>query len=591
MFRILLALGLPLSLLFSAHAAVFNEIHYHPPEEEDHLQFIELFNPSDTPESLDGWALRKGVQFSFPPNTVLAPKGLVVIARNPAAFTRHFKPTYPVLGPFTGKLKHSGERLELVNAVGMLVESVAFTDKAPWPKAADGFGASLERIHPTAPAGSPWSWSSSRMPARKVSTGTPGRPNDAAAPALPPVITAVSNTLATVGTPTRIGCDIADRTAITKAFLRVTLHPAAVNQPATTNEIQLIKKSSTGATAHYEAEIPAQPEGTLVRWQVVAENQASARRTFPDVEDPAPTRTFFCGSNTNKAQVGFAFIRQLGNGEKRGPSLRFRPGSNPSQGEIARGNAVFLHAPASGGPVEVFDYVRVVPRQGGWKVHFRKDQLFQEMSGINLIFEGAPRWVLSEHLTYELFRKAASIAPKSDYLRLWMDGRPVGYHLLVEQPNRTLLRRNQRDDDANIYKILWYGQGLEGQHEKKTHLTTGHDDLRKVYGELQRTQGDAQWKVIQQYFNTQEFATYYAISQCVQNWDGYFNNHTLYHDLKPGGKWGIIPWDEDKTWGDFDGASAAYDWYDMPLTYGMKGDTAPGDLKSMFSRGPFGGSM
>src|SRR6476646_7441600 len=70
---------------------------------------------------------------------------------------------------------------------------------------------------------------------------------------------------------------------------------------------------------------------------------------------------------------------------------------------------------------------------------------------------------------------------------------------------------------------------------------------------------------------------YYAVNMCIQNWDGFFNNYYAYHNSGRTGKWEIYPWDEDKTWGDYDGASPTYDWYEMPLTYGMAGDQSPRD--------------
>jgi len=56
---------------------------------------------------------------------------------------------------------------------------------------------------------------------------------------------------------------------------------------------------------------------------------------------------------------------------------------------------------------------------------------------------------------------------------------------------------------------------------------------------------------------------------CIQNWDGFFNNYFTYHDTGGTGRWEIYPWDEDKTWGDYDGASSRYDWFTMPLHFGM----------------------
>ena len=246
--------------------------------------------------------------------------------------------------------------------------------------------------------------------------------------------------------------------------------------------------------------------------------------------------------------------------------------------------------PINNGKIEVFDHIQIPDRKGGWKVHFRKDQAFRGLTDINLIYEYAPRMVLSEHLAYELFRKAGSLTPTSGHLRVWAEGKPRGFFLMVEQPNRNLLRRNDREENSNLYKQLWYGQSLEEQHEKKNNLNSGHEDLRLAVRGLQQLKGKPQWEWIQQNFNVLEFVNYYVVNQCIQNWDGYFNNYTVYHDTKPAGKWGIIPWDEDKTWGDYDGASAGYDWYEMPLDYGKTGSKPPSGLMNMMNRGPFGPS-
>ena len=61
----------------------------------------------------------------------------------------------------------------------------------------------------------------------------------------------------------------------------------------------------------------------------------------------------------------------------------------------------------------------------------------------------------------------------------------MGYHLMVEQPNASFLRRNQRDPDGNLYKLLWYGRDLVGQHEKKNNPETGHTDLVALVRSLQ----------------------------------------------------------------------------------------------------------
>jgi hypothetical protein len=38
----------------------------------------------------------------------------------------------------------------------------------------------------------------------------------------------------------------------------------------------------------------------------------------------------------------------------------------------------------------------------------------------------------------------------------------------------------------------------------------------------------------------------------------------------------MYPWDQDKTWGYYDGMPSGELFYDMPLTFGMEGDAPPG---------------
>ena len=134
-----------------------------------------------------------------------------------------------------------------------------------------------------------------------------------------------------------------------------------------------------------------------------------------------------------------------------------------------------------------------------------------------------------------------------------------------------------------------FNRGLVQQHEKKTNLSTGHDDIVTLIDTLNKKTGEAQWAYIKEQFNVDEVANYFAVNMCIQNWDGFFNNYYAYHDLAPGGKWEMIPWDEDKTWGDYDGVSRRYDWYEMPLTYGMNGESS-GKSWLSFNQGPFGGN-
>jgi hypothetical protein len=227
-------------------------------------------------------------------------------------------------------------------------------------------------------------------------------------------------------------------------------------------------------------------------------------------------------------------------------------------------------------------------------VHFLDEQLFQAMSTINLVYEVNDRFVLAEPLAYEFYRRVGNAAPLAEHVRLTVDGRPFGFYLAIEQPNRAFLRRNRVDDRGDLYKILWYGRGVEGQHEKKTNQKSGHEALIELLDTLEKSRSnpDEQWSLIQKHFNVPQVINYFAVNMCLSHWDGFFNNYFAYHDLRGTGKCEMYPWDQDKTWGFHDGLQPGQVFYDMPLTFGMEGDRPPGYPKDRPApRGFAGGTV
>lgn len=153
---------------------VINEIHYHPPT--GGVEFLELANLTDQPVPLydpafptNRWKL-DGVGFTFPSGATLPARGLLLlVASDPAAFRAQYAvPTnVPIYGPYSGNLQNDGELLRLqhpgppeTNGVVPLIstEEVRYRDKSPWPAAADGSGASLQRINGPAYGNDPANW-------------------------------------------------------------------------------------------------------------------------------------------------------------------------------------------------------------------------------------------------------------------------------------------------------------------------------------------------------------------------------------------------------------------------------------------------
>jgi hypothetical protein len=180
---------------------VINEIHYHPvgtevttlasPSDPANLilltsaatevkdEFIELKNISpnavplfDPANPTNTWKLN-GVGYTFPTNfTLAAGKTLLLVGMNPAAFRARnsIAATVEILGPYSGQLQDSGERLELQRpdapdangVVFITVEEVRYNDRVPWPFAADGSGASLQRKNSAGYGSDPANWAAAR---------------------------------------------------------------------------------------------------------------------------------------------------------------------------------------------------------------------------------------------------------------------------------------------------------------------------------------------------------------------------------------------------------------------------------------------
>lgn len=128
---------------------VFNEIMYNPTTSG--AGFIEFRSlAANTTYDLSNWRI-EGVGFTFPQGTLLAPGGFVVVAKDRAAFSSAYGNTIQVAGEFPGQLQNDSETLWLIKpgataAQDVVIDQITYSDRAPWPAAADGIGASLQLI-------------------------------------------------------------------------------------------------------------------------------------------------------------------------------------------------------------------------------------------------------------------------------------------------------------------------------------------------------------------------------------------------------------------------------------------------------------
>lgn len=191
---------------------VISEIMYHPAHDELTFEpepitqeYIELHNRGISAVDLSGWQFVNGVAFTIPQGATIEANSRLVIAADLTEFTAKYPAVTNVVGGWTGKLSNQGEKIELTNALGTIIDSVTYSDQGDWAKrllgpidhnhrgwiwsdAHDGAGQSLELISATTSNEYGQNWKAST-----TGSGTPGQTNSVAANISMPIITNVEH--------------------------------------------------------------------------------------------------------------------------------------------------------------------------------------------------------------------------------------------------------------------------------------------------------------------------------------------------------------------------------------------------------------
>lgn len=194
--------GVPLR----AGGVFVNEIMYHPTSTNRLEEWFELYNADTDLIDLSGWRVTRGVDFTFPTNSSLAPGASLVVAADVATFSVRHPGVTNLVGGWLGALSHDGEELRLEDAQGNLVNSVAFAPEGDWAVRRigpldrldrqgwewfaehNGLGKSLELINPDLPNEFGQNWGSS-----SAIGGTPGRANSITRTNVAPLILDVAH--------------------------------------------------------------------------------------------------------------------------------------------------------------------------------------------------------------------------------------------------------------------------------------------------------------------------------------------------------------------------------------------------------------
>ncbi len=129
-----------------------SELMYHPLDsghpDDPNAEYIELTNIGPQTINLSLVRFTQGIDYTFP-SFDLPAGGYCLVVKDLAAFVgaNNYSPS-PVVGQYTGSLNNAGERIELVDATGEVIQSFEYSDD--WYGITDGRGFSLTVKNPQA---------------------------------------------------------------------------------------------------------------------------------------------------------------------------------------------------------------------------------------------------------------------------------------------------------------------------------------------------------------------------------------------------------------------------------------------------------
>jgi len=531
---------------------VINEVHYHPDgtSERDtaakdratedrtakdstqkanaeELEFVEIHNAGDTAVDLKSWRIDGGVSYAFPAVT-LPPRGFLVIAHEPEVLRRRYGlPADLVCGPFEGRLSNGGEELRLVDASGGVVDELRYRDGGDWPAKADGLGASLQRVVALAPGGAPQNWFA-RPP-------TPGRASVVTAATLPPLVSAVE----------RSPLQPTSRDAVEiRARVEASV-PVQVELISERDGKRTVLPMAPGPAGVYSATLPPAPDGSVVSYRVVARGRGMIVAA-PREGDPSDAYGYYVLDEPRDPEHEIAVFHLLWDGEPScDPGAWIDGATFVHQGTAYLGVGVkYRGATSCGAP------------KTGLKVRFRKGARFRRLKKLNFLAGWQDRSLLREKLAWDLFREVGHPHCRAEMAAVYTRGNKFhGLFIAIDEPDADFLERNGLDRDGGLWKMntsfLGAKHTLPGLPRFERVLApedgSGDQALHELEIRLNSLEGRELRDLLLASFDVESLIDYQAIQVVISNEDAYTKNTFLHR--APDGRWTLIPWDLDLSFG------------------------------------------
>ena len=247
---------------------VINEIMYQGLSGLDGDDYLELTNRGVTPVDLSGWSF-SGITLSLPTGATIAAGGFFVVAKDAARFQATYGSSPDAV--YTGNLSNGGETITLKDAGAVVIDTVAYGEVDPWPTTPDGLGPSLELIDRMLDNNDPLNWAASTAPSGNTVRST----NSVVGTGLGPRISGVTASPSVPAPNQAVSVTATITNATSTTLIYRTDFAAEQSTPMTSAGGDLFTASIPGAAA-----------GHLIRYRIQATN-ANRTSRFPRIDDTA----------------------------------------------------------------------------------------------------------------------------------------------------------------------------------------------------------------------------------------------------------------------------------------------------------------
>ncbi len=210
------------------------------------------------------------------------------------------------------------------------------------------------------------------------------------------------------------------------------------------------------------------------------------------------------------------------------------------------------------------------------KVEILDGELFG-YSELNLNAQYLDRSRIRECISYEFNRAVGLCVPETGFTELLFNGETQGAYLFVQDVDGDFTLETILPDDAVIYKAVEDGSSLNRSgdltlYAKKTFQDDQWDDLELLIAWLVNSPDSMYLTDLDSRIHWENVTTLIAVNVLIGHGSTYYHNYHAVLD-SPGatGRWRLITWDMDRTWG------KSYD-VDWPYYSSSNGSNYPNTL-------------